>query len=73
MIIVYKTYVQLFHSHSHSHYDYDYYYDYCYYYSHYKNRENFMNIENIKTNESHGLKLYLADKLNLKNPKKMWL
>ena len=30
----------------------------------------FMNSENIKTNESHRLKLDLADKLNLKNPKK---
>ena len=29
-----------------------------------------MNIENSKTNESHRFKLDLADKLNLKNPKK---
>ena len=32
----------------------------------------FMNIENSKTNESHRFKLYLTDKLNLKNPKKIW-
>ena len=30
----------------------------------------FMNTENSKTNESHRFKLDLADKLNLKNPKK---
>ena len=30
----------------------------------------FMNTENSKTNEPHRLKLDLADKLNLKNPKK---
>ena len=30
----------------------------------------FMNTENSKTNESHRFKLNLADKLNLKNPKK---
>ena len=30
----------------------------------------FMNSENSKTNESHRFKLDLADKLNLKNPKK---
>ena len=29
-----------------------------------------MNTENSKTNESHRFKLYLADKLNLKNPNK---
>ena len=29
-----------------------------------------MNIENSKTNESHRFRLDLADKLNLKNPKK---
>ena len=30
----------------------------------------FMNTENSKTNESHRFKLDLADRLNLKNPKK---
>ena len=30
----------------------------------------FMNTENSKTNEPHRFKLDLADKLNLKNPKK---
>ena len=30
----------------------------------------FMNTENSKTNEPHRFKLNLADKLNLKNPKK---
>ena len=30
----------------------------------------FMDTENSKTNESHRFKLDLADKLNLKNPKK---
>ena len=30
----------------------------------------FMNTENSKTNESHRFRLYLADELNLKNPKK---
>ena len=30
----------------------------------------FMNRENSKTNEPHRFKLHLADKLNLKNPKK---
>ena len=30
----------------------------------------FMNTENSKTNETHRLKLDLADKLNLKNPNK---
>ena len=29
-----------------------------------------MNTENSKRNEPHRFKLYLADKLNLKNPKK---
>ena len=29
-----------------------------------------MNAENSKTNESHKFKLYLTDKLNLKNPQK---
>ena len=34
----------------------------------------FMNTENSKTNESHRFQLDLADKLNLKNPKKKtWL
>ena len=30
----------------------------------------FMNTKNVKTNESHRLRLSLADKLNLKNPNK---
>ena len=30
----------------------------------------FMNTENSKTNEGHRFRLDLADKLNLKNPKK---
>ena len=30
----------------------------------------FMNTENSKTNESHRFRLDLANKLNLKNPKK---
>ena len=30
----------------------------------------FMNTKNSRTNEPHRFKLYLADKLNLKNPKK---
>ena len=30
----------------------------------------FMNTENSKTNEPHRFKLYLTDKLNLKNPNK---
>ena len=30
----------------------------------------FMNTENSRTNESHRFKLDLADKLNLRNPKK---
>ena len=29
-----------------------------------------MNTENSKTNEPHRFKLYLTDKLNLKNPNK---
>ena len=29
-----------------------------------------MNTENSRTNESHRFKLYLTDKLNLKNPNK---
>ena len=33
----------------------------------------FMNTGNSKTNEPHRFKLDLADKLNLKNPKKTWL
>ena len=33
-----------------------------------------MNSENSKTNKPHRFKLYLTDKLNLKNPKiKIWL
>ena len=35
-----------------------------------KNGDNFMNTENSKTNKPHRFKLDLADKLNLKNPKK---
>ena len=35
-----------------------------------KNGDNFINTENSKTNESYRFKLDLADKLNLKNPKK---
>ena len=31
-----------------------------------------MNTENSNTNESHGFKLNLTDKLNLKNPKKKY-
>ena len=33
----------------------------------------FMNTENSETNESHRFRLYLTDKLNLENPKKIWL
>ena len=33
----------------------------------------FMNAENSKRNESHRFKLDLTNKLNLKNPKKIWL
>ena len=29
-----------------------------------------MNTENSKTNEPHKFRLFLSDKLNLKNPKK---
>ena len=32
----------------------------------------FMNSENNKTNESHRFKLNLTDKINLKDPKKIW-
>ena len=32
------------------------------------NGDNFVNIENSKTNESHRFTLDLTDKLNLKNP-----
>ena len=32
-----------------------------------------MNTENSKTNEPHRFRLELTDKLNLKNPKKIWL
>ena len=32
----------------------------------------FMNSENNKTSESHRFKLNLTDKLNLKDPKKIW-
>ena len=31
------------------------------------------NTENSKTNEPHRFRLELTDKLNLKNPKKVWL
>ena len=31
-----------------------------------------MNTENSKTNEPHRLRLTLDDKLNLKNPDKIW-
>ena len=33
----------------------------------------FINTENSKTNESHRFRLDLTDKLNLKNPKKIWI
>ena len=33
----------------------------------------FMNTENSKTNKSHRFRLDLTEKLNLKNPKKIWL
>ena len=36
----------------------------------FKKHGNNLNTENSKTNESHRFKLDLADKLNLKNPKK---
>ena len=32
----------------------------------------FINTENSKPSESHGFKLDLTDKLNLKDPKKTW-
>ena len=32
-----------------------------------------MNTENSKTDESHRFRLNLIDKLNLKNPKTIWL
>ena len=32
-----------------------------------------MNTENSKTNIDYRYRLDLADKLNLKNPKKIWL
>ena len=32
-----------------------------------------MNTGNSKTSEPHRFKLDLTDKLNLKNPKKIWL
>ena len=32
-----------------------------------------MNTENGKTNESHRFRLDLTNKLNFKNPKKIWL
>ena len=32
-----------------------------------------MNSKNSKTSESHRFKLDLTDKLNLKDPKKIWL
>ena len=41
--------------------------------THYKMETIFMNTENSKTNESHRFRLDLTDKLNLKNPKKIWL
>ena len=40
---------------------------------HYKMEIIFMNTENSKTNEPHRFRLDLTDKLNLKNPKKIWL
>ena len=33
----------------------------------------FMNSKNSTTSESHGFRLDLTDKLNLKDPKKTWL
>ena len=41
--------------------------------THCKKETIFMNTENSKTNEPHRLRLDLTDKLNLKNPKKIWL
>ena len=32
-----------------------------------------MNTENSKTSKLHKLKLHLTDKLNFKNPNKIWL
>ena len=58
--------MQLLYSHSHSNYDYDFDHDYDYY----KMETIFMNTENSKTNEPRRFKSNLADKLNLKNPKK---
>ena len=60
--------MQLFYYHHHHHYDYYYYYCYCY-----KMETIFMNTENSKTNEAHRFRLDLTDKLNLKDPKKIWL
>ena len=40
---------------------------------HYKMETICMNNENSKTNEPHKFRLELTDKLNLKNPKKIWL
>ena len=40
---------------------------------HYKMETVFKNTENSKTNEPHRFRLDLTDKLNLKNPKKIWL
>ena len=69
--------MQLIYSHSHSHYDYDYFYffiamiiDTIYIII---METIFLNAENSKTNESHRFRLDLTDKLNLKNPKKIWL
>ena len=41
--------------------------------THYKMETIFMNTENSKTNEPHRFRLGLTNKLNLKNPKKIWL
>ena len=68
--------MQLIYSHSHSHYDYFYFYFYFFIAMIIDTiyiiimETIFMNTENSKTNESHRFKLDLADKLNLKNPKK---
>ena len=59
--------MQLFYYHHHHHHHYDYYCYYCYCY---KMETIFMNTENSKTNEAHGFRLDLTDKLNLKDPKK---
>ena len=76
------------HFYSHFHYDQDYDCDYDDYYYFVmiiimimiiitiriiKMETIFMNTENSKTNESHRFRLDLTDKLNLKNPKKIWL